>query len=295
MKVLTLTEKRLQSLEKIRLPEEVSNKEADIFYLRTGNWTIDQEKLLLKNLHIKNKETMANKLFTVSMLSDYENEIDQKELVIPKHLVSVNGETIGFTVKEKENTTPLGIILNDKQVACTKKIELIKKVGYLIAKMHNLKAQGLTFYFNDLHEYNFLIENNTEELYAIDLDSAALTSEYALPSYYMMTNPNLQHTGNKYRSNAYGISYPDQNSDLLCYNMLILNTLAQTKMSTASLDEYYSYVNYLKDLGFKDELIRSFQNIYTNAPNSNPVDYFNQMPEETLQQATYAVYQKSKK
>lgn len=290
MRTLTLTQRQVDKLKRLPLDAEISNKESIIY--QTDNLPHNKvvPNTLFKYLHIKDKESMANKLFTVSMLSDYEAKLGIKELVIPQHLVSVDGQAVGFTVPEIKNATNLGVIIHDPNIPKQKKLELLKKVGELLSKTTNLEKYGIHFYFNDLHEYNFLVDNETEDLYAIDLDSAAMTSEYPQASYYMFSNPNLGVAPNKYKSNVFGLTYPDKNTDIFCYNMIVIDTIANHKVSLLPIEEYYDYINYLRVLGFGDNLLNAFMSVYTTADNKNVSDYFDEIPKDKLSQASYAVF-----
>lgn len=290
MNIITLSKKQLENLERLQLEEEISNKEAIIYKTTTLPKHKVKKDSILKYVHIKNKESFANKLFTISLLSDYKEKIGIKELVIPETLVSVENEIVGFTMPEIKNATNLGLLLHDETVSIKKKLRLLKSVGELLNKTQNLEKYGIHLYFNDLHEYNFLIDNDNENLYAIDLDSATMTTEYPQSSYYMMINKNLSSANQKYKCNAYGISYPDHNTDLLCFNMMVIDTIANYKVSMLSLEDYYDYIGYLSTIGFEKEIIDAFVAIYTNKNNINVSNYFEQIPYDNLNKATYEEY-----
>lgn len=290
LRTLTLTQQQVNRLKKLPLESEISNKESIIYQTDTLPKHKIERNTLFKYLHIKDKESMANKLYTVSMLSDYEATLNIKELVIPRQLVSVNGQAVGFTVPQIKDATNLGVILHDPKIPKEKKLELLRKVGELLNKTENLEKYGIHFYFNDLHEYNFLIDNKTEDLYAIDLDSAALNSEYPLASYYMYSNPNLGVAPNKYKANVFGLTYPDHNSDLFCYNMIVLDTIAGYQVSLLPLEEFYEYTSYLRDLGFGQNLIDAFNSVYTPADNKNVANFLDEVPTSMLGQALYNVF-----
>lgn len=290
METLTLTEKQLQKLKRLPIDAQISNKEANIYQMNSLPKHKVPRDTLFKHLHILDKESFANKLFTVSMLSDYEAELNIKELVIPKELVSINGKAVGFTIPEIKNATNLGIILHDNDIPMTRKLELLKKVGELLSKVQKLEKYGIHFYFSDLHEYNFLVDNETDELYAIDLDSAALTSDYPQSSFYMISNQNLGYSPNKYKSNVFGITYPNHNTDLLCYNMMVIDTIAAYRISSLPSEEYYDYLAYLKELGFGQNIIDAFLSVYTNGENKNVSEFFDEIPSDMLVRARYNVY-----
>ena len=93
----------------------------------------------------------------------------------------------------------------------------------------------------------------------------------------MMINKNLSSANQKYKCNAYGISYPDHNTDLLCFNMMVIDTIANYKVSMLSLEDYYDYIGYLSTIGFEKEIIDAFVAIYTNKNNINVSNYFEQI------------------
>lgn len=290
MRVITMTKKQIERLKKLPISNEVTNTESIIY--RTD--TLPKNKVpagtLLKYLYIKDKESFANKLYTIEMLSSYGPTLGLKELVIPDALVSVENQAIGFTIPEVKNATNLGIILKDPKIDKEKKMELLRKVGELLGKTQNLDKYGINFYFNDMHEFNFLVDNETEEIYAIDLDSASFSKDHPLGSYYMVTNPNMSLLQNKYKMTDDKLAYPDHNTDLLCYTMMVINTIADFKVSKLPLEEYYAYLEYLRQLGFGEGLINAFASIYTNGDNKNVSEFFDEIPISQLYRASYNVF-----
>ncbi len=290
METLNISNKTLKTLKEIPIPNEVYNTEAKLYYLKTGKKSLDDENLLLKKIYIPRGNAMANKLFTVSMLNDHEREMNIKELVIPKHLVSNKGEIIGFTVKNIEATSNLGLTLHNKKVTTKEKIELLKLLGNLLKKTTELEKSNLHFYFNDLHEYNFLLDKD-KNLYAVDLDSVAMNDNYPLTSTYPIRSKILRNLdGKKYKANEYGIYYPSHNLDLFSYSMIILNTISNYDISRIDINEYYNYISYLESLGYGKNITRAMLKLFTNSDNENPVDYFDEMPEEMLERSSYNVY-----
>ncbi len=293
MKTITLTKKQLEKLTRIELPKEVANTESEIYLLDKGNWRYSDGSLLLKKLHLISGDSIANKLYNISLLGDNEERIGLDELVIPKQLVSVDNNVIGFTVPRIDGEN-LGVILHDYKVSNEDKIKYLYKVGKLLKKTKKMTNIGLKFNFGDLHEYNFLINENNE-LRAIDLDSCYLNTLNPSPSYYLNTNKNLDIFKDKYKKNDMGIVYPDDNSDLLCYIMMILNTIGREKISRLGVSDYFEYVNYLDNLGFGKDIIRSFQNIYSKTNNINPSNYLEQIPDDKIGEASFKVFNLKKK
>ena len=290
MRVITMTKKQIERLKKLPISNEVANTESIIY--RTDSLPKNKvpEGTLLKYLYIKDKESFANKLYTVEMLGSYGPTLGLKELVVPDALVSVENQAIGFTIPEVKNATNLGIILKDPKVDKHKKMELLRKVGELLRKTQNLDKYDISFFFNDLHEFNFLVDNETEDIYAIDLDGASFSKDHPLPSYYMVTNPNLHHLKNKYKITPEKLSYPDHNADLLCYTMMVINTIADYKISKLPMEEYYLYLEYLRELGFGENILNAFISVYTNGDNKNVSEFFDEIPSDQIYRASYNVY-----
>ncbi len=293
MKTLEINQIEIEGLEKIKLDDRISNKEGTIYRLRNHNWRYG-DNLLLKRLYITNKEIFANKLHTSSMLNDYEKELGIKSFVIPKHFVSLQGNIIGITMEEVEDTENLGIILQDENVKIEDKIKYLSKIGDMLIKLKHLDKYDLHFYFSDLHEYNFLVGSD-DEVYAVDLDSATFIDDFALPAHYPMVNPNLSSVDGKYRSNAYGIPYPSHNNDVLSFNMMVLDTISNGKVSHMELNEYYDYMNHLREVGFGDDIVNSFISTYDLKDNEVSSKYFDQIPMSNIEKATYKEFVKNKK
>ena len=86
--------------------------------------------------------------------------------------------------------------------------------------------------------------------------------------------------------------YPDENTDLYCYSMMILNYLYGSNVNNLKLEEYYEYLNYLESLGINSELINIWAKLLVNANNENPVDYLNSLSDEQVYRSRKFVYDK---
>lgn len=294
MNSISLTKKQLKNLTPLSINGKVKNTESQIYILDYGNWQHSDGNLLLKKLFIINNEYMASKLFNVSLLGDKREEIDMEELVIPNYLATMDNEIIGFTVPRIFDSTNLSLILSDTKIDNSDKIQLLYKVGKLLKKVDSLRRKKIiNLHLGDLHEDNILVtkDNNIK---VIDLDSVYLGTNYPPVSHYLTTNKNLIYFGRKYKKNKDDIVYPTKSSDLLCYNMMILNTIARQNINRLDISEYFSYVNYLEYLGFGTDVINSFKRIYSQGANINSADFFDQIPLEKIGEAGFKVYQMKK-
>lgn len=281
METITISNEKLNSLPKLNIDSSITNEEGNIYLYNDS---------LLKTLYITSGSNYENKIKNVEFINN--NVVNIKELVIPKEFVNMDDKIIGFTMDYIKNVTNLGLILNNDEVCNKKKIDLLQKLGILIKKTSSLKKENIDFYFGDLHEYNFLT-NKDEDIFAVDVDSVSLNDKYPSPSLYLNKNKNIGNLITKYKTNVYGITYPSSNSDLLCYNMIILNSISNNKISEMDLPEYNDYINYLKYLGMSKKLINSFNKIYSTEDNINPIDYLYEINDDVLNNATkneYIIY-----
>ena len=99
---------------------------------------------------------------------------------------------------------------------------------------------------------------------------------------------NNQLGNNKYSFNVFGIPYPGHDSDLLCYNMMLLNVLAEENMNLISIDEYYSYLDYIQEIGFSKSFVDSFRSIYTENSNVNASLSFDNVSDEVLSISSFS-------
>lgn len=291
MNSITLTKKQLNSLTRLDVGS-AKNSEGEMYILDHGNWNYSDGSLLLKKLFIVDGEAMANKLFTVSLLGDKKEDIDMNELVIPNNLAVVKNEVIGFTVPLIPEAKNLKVILDNPKIDNSIKIDYLYKVGKMLKKVNSLNRRKIiNLTIGDLHEDNILVTKD-HDIRVVDLDSAYLDTSYPTPSFYLRNSE----IGNfrKYKFNSSGIVYPTKNTDLLCYNSMILNTISKNRIDKLSVSDYFSYINYLESLGFGQDIVKAFRRVYTNGENINPADYLDQVPEEKMGEALYKVYELKK-
>lgn len=292
MEILSLSQKQFKKLKKLPLPKGVVNTESEIYILDNKKFN-SKEKLLLKKLTVIGESYISNKIYNVSLLGDNKDRIGIDELVIPNYLVSIDGKVESFAVPKIEGSN-LGSIINNPKISNEKKLYYLYKVGKLIKKTQKLEDKGIKFNFGDLHEDNFMVGKKDDKAYAIDLDGSYLKSSYPQPSKYLIENPNLGLFPTKYISTGTGLIVPNDNSDLLCYNMMILNTIGKDEVSEMDIAGYSEYISYLKTLGFGKDIIKSFNSIYEAADNINPYEYLDQIPNDKIEEARVKVFKYKK-
>lgn len=292
MKVISISKKKFDQLNQIILSKNVTNTEAKILDFNYRN----QDKILKALYHLEGS-VFANKLYTIEML-DSNKQYLPTSFLIPDYLCTVNSEVIGFTVP-KFNGPNLSDILVDRKTDFKEQIYYLKKIGEILNQLQSIRTYTplKKIYINDLHESNFLVDLNKRELKVIDLDSCKIANNKIFPSKYL-GRKSILNFSNKYKKNdeetSNGFIIPDSNSDLFCYNAVVLNYLCKDEISNYDIVEFYEYLNYLEYIGINKKLINIFSKIVDNCKNENPIDYLDTLTDEQICRANKTVYNKVK-
>lgn len=292
MKVIRLSKKAFNNLDLLDIPREILNTEGKVY-----NFLYRKEPKVFKQLYHQQGLIFASKLYTLEML-DNNREFLPENFYIPDYLVTVGDTIEGFTVPYSEGIN-LALILKSK-MNCKEHIYYLKKVGDILEQMNNIRTYTpLTdFYLNDLHEGNFIVNPKKREINVVDLDSCKIGDNMVFASHYLtplslLNNINKYHVISEEKNNYHtGYVYPDENSDLYCYSMMILNYLYGSNVNNLKLEEYYEYLNYLEYIGVNRDLISIFEKLLVNASNENPVDYLNSLNEEQIYRSRKSVYER---
>ena len=294
MKVITLSNKKFQLLKPLEIPDHIINTEASLFEFKYKN-----EDKLFKKLYINNGPNFGNKLYTLEML-DMNRKYLPDCFSVPDYLVSVAGIIQGFTTPKKDGIA-LSTFLRERKIDFKEDIYYLKKVGEIleqldyIRKCTNLKS----IYINDLHESNIIVNNDKRQAYVIDLDSCKIGENQAFPSKLLVPNYLLKTCPNKYfitDNEIYGEHVKvNNNTDLYCYTIMILNYLYGKNISKITILEYYEYLNYLSRIGMNKELLDIFNNLVIEKDNINPTNYLDTITNEQIYRAKEFVFKKTYK
>jgi len=288
MKVLNIGKKQFMTLEKYKLPSDVTNTECELFIVNDREkW--ETKRHLLKKFYTDDGEYFGNKLLTINTLIDNREEIGMEELVLPEKLAVVNKRVVGFTMPLIENSSNLLSMLNSFEISNEEKINYLRQVGSILKRVESVEKFMKGFFLTDVHEGNFIVEEKTKIVRAVDLDSCKIADNQPFASKYLATNPNLHLLSQKYPKNIKGIGIPNTNTELLCYNMMVLNYIAHGPIYNMPLDEFYLYLQYLRDTGFSNELLDCFSRLYVYSDNYSPKDLLDQIP-QNLNRVNYAVF-----
>ena len=285
MKEISLKESTVHKLKEYPLLDILSTEGKIYYYKKDKDWN----SILFKKLYVTDEKRIKRKIDTIAHLQDSELST-YKELVIPEKVVSVGGEKCGFTIKEVTDCINLGLFLKSKDVLDEDKLLVLKKIGELL---HRVQAQDQEFYFGDLQEYNFLVDKN-KDIFVVDLDSSAVNRKKPLETKYIIIDKKT-HGIPKYKVNSAKRCYPNSDIDIFCYNSMILNYLAGTKLNRLDYNEYYDYLTYLEDCSISKEMIEVFSNHYTNKENESVVPYLDELKPDDYLKTDYKVYKYLKK
>jgi len=303
MKTINLTRKRFESLDRYELPDYVFNTEGKLYVLPIKSRWNTQIKLL-KRLYQTNGDTFGNKLLTINSLNDNREIIDMEdEIIFPEELAIVGGEIVGFTTPLWENTINLLTALKSSDISNDSKINYLKQIGAILEKMKLRReyTQIKDFFLNDLHESNFIVDPTTNKLRVVDVDSSKINGNQIFPSKYLSSKSFIseiykyQKNGsqelkyyrygedkypegyNRYPSSMHGAFIPDENTDLYCYMMVILNFLYEDNIQNFTIQEFYEYIEYLYHIGISAELISYFEKMVSGSPNENPYELLDEL------------------
>ena len=297
MKVINLRIYQLRKLKELVLEKGTLNTEALMLILNKNQAKSATEgKMLFKYLDAQDDEKiMGRKIYTLNLLNASKGYKEMKELIIPDTIVIVDNKIAGFALPLIENHINLGIFLNKPDNDFQKKLAYLQQVGMIINKVIHVKEESFQMNFGDLNEFNFIIDK-TDMVRAIDLDSAYIgQDEPSNTAYYLLKNKYLSSFPDKYRKNRTGIVIPSNETDLYCYNMILLNTISGESMYKKDLDIFYKYLSYLQDVGLDKELIKIFSSLYLPIPNQNPFSLVKTIPLSLKKEITYQHFKKEYK
>lgn len=272
MQIINMSKTKLNSLEPLILPKNVTSTECELF-----KYPYYGKEKLLKKLHRTDGIIFANKLYTIGALNANKDSMPSN-FVLPESLVSINKKIEAFTMKYIKGIN-LSVILNNPDITYEEKIHYLKSIGRILEQMQNIrKYTNLNnFYLGDIHEDNFLVERDKQEVYIVDLDSCKIAGNKSFPGRYLTNSSLIKYNNTKYQTLSQTDDLADykidENTDIYCYIIMILNYLYDGRVDRLSLDKFYDFINYLEDIKVNIELIECFNKIVVGGNNINPCNY----------------------
>lgn len=272
MQIINMSKTKLNSLEPLILPKNVTSTECELF-----KYPYYGKEKLLKKLHRTDGIIFANKLYTIEALNANKDSMPSN-FVLPESLVSINKKIEAFTMKYIKGIN-LSVILNNPDITYEEKIHYLKSIGRILEQMQNIrKYTNLNnFYLGDIHEDNFLVERDKQEIYIVNLDSCKIAGNKSFPGRYLTNSSLIKYNSTKYQTLSQTDDLADykidENTDIYCYIVMILNYLYDGRVDRLSLDKFYDFINYLEDIKVNIELIECFNKIVVGGNNINPCNY----------------------
>lgn len=272
MQIINMSKTKLNSLEPLILPKNVTSTECELF-----KYPYYGKEKLLKKLHRTDGIIFANKLYTIEALNANKDSMPSN-FVLPESLVSINKKIEAFTMKYIKGIN-LSVILNNPDITYEEKIHYLKSIGRILEQMQNIrKYTNLNnFYLGEIHEDNFLVERDKQEIYIVDLDSCKIAGNKSFPGRYLTNSSLIKYNNTKYQTLSQTDDLADykidENTDIYCYIIMILNYLYDGRVDRLSLDKFYDFINYLEDIKVNIELIECFNKIVVGGNNINPCNY----------------------
>ena len=267
-----MSKTKLNSLEPLILPKNVTSTECELF-----KYPYYGKEKLLKKLHRTDGIIFANKLYTIEALNANKDSMPSN-FVLPESLVSINKKIEAFTMKYIKGIN-LSVILNNPDITYEEKIHYLKSIGRILEQMQNIrKYTNLNnFYLGDIHEDNFLVKRDKQEIYIVVLDSCKIAGNKSFPGRYLTNSSLIKYNNTKYQTLSQTDDLADykidENTDIYCYIIMILNYLYDGRVDRLSLDKFYDFINYLEDIKVNIELIECFNKIVVGGNNINPCNY----------------------
>lgn len=289
MNVISISKKKFAELMPLTLAKEVMNAESTIY-----DFQYRGEHKILKELRNLSGSIFATKLYTIEMLDTYREYLPEN-FYIPDNLVSINQTISGFTVPFAEGEN-LASVLVDPNVSIKEQVYYLKQIGGILDQLKMIRKYTPVkdLYLNDLHESNFIANSKNKAIRVVDLDGCKIGGNLALTSRYLSPLALLNEVRGKYQLNTNpdspGYIVADENSDLYCYNMMILNYLYGSNVNNMDIADFYDYLTYLSDIGMEPDLINSFRMLLHSCNNRNPAPELDSITKEQFLLAKKKVY-----
>lgn len=282
----TFTNSSFAKLKKFDPGKDIPNTECELYIKGIK----DKEKILIKKFFVREGDYLGKKLKNLNTLMYYKSSLESvKELILPNSLVIVGGEIVGYSMEFIDKNINLLNYLRSLNISLEDKVKYLKCIGSILEEINNIKDFPYDFSLGDLHEGNFIIDKNGL-LKVVDIDSSYISNNEPFPAKYLSINPLLKDLSYKYITNDKGDIIPNRNTDIYCYIIIILNTLANQDMYKLNINDFFRYINYLEDIGINKDFLFSIERIYQSGDNKNPLEYLNSLDIKKAYQANKLAY-----
>lgn len=264
----------------------ILHTESDLYFV-----TYKDQNKVFKKLYIDFGDQFSNKVYTLSVLIDNYKAINIEEIVFPEQLVTISKDIKGFVMPYIKNIN-FQTYLKMKNKSLREKINCFKQLNEVLLKMKKVREKlNNNFYINDFHEGNVLFNVETKKINLVDIDSCRILNNQPFASKYLTPYSLASCFPEKYivnKTETSGYIIPDQNTDIYCYALMVLNFLYKEKFYNLDLKIVYDYFEYLKHIGFSSEFVEKFSKPFTNKTNNEFLaDYLEEINEENVKLASF--------
>lgn len=285
MEVKNYSEDKFETFAPLHLGD-IIHTESDLYFV-----TYKGQNKIFKKLYLDFGEQFSNKLYTLSSLIDNKNNIGIEEIVFPEQIVTISKNIKGFMMPYIKNIN-FTTYLSMKNKTIKDKIECFKQINEILLKMKKVRERlKNNFYVNDLHEGNILFNVDTKKINLVDIDSCRILNNEPFASKFLSSTALAAYFPKKYivnPSESSGYIIPDQNSDIYCYALMILNLLYKDKFYNLDIKTVYDYFEYLKKIGFSNEFIEKFSLPFSEGKDNEFLgDYLDEIDEEKYKKASF--------
>lgn len=290
MKNFNLSKRQFTELQALQLERGITNTQGQLYHLPND---MNEAKMLFKRIVIADDGYFCNKIETILALMEQARENAFPQLVYPTGFVTIDSNIEGFAMPFIEGRN-LKLILRDPTVPFEQKKNYLIQIGMLLEQMRNYRLTGKykDFYLNDIHEGNFIVENGTNQVKYVDLDSAVIAGLTPDRAMYLKPLAKFKNLEEKYpiMTESYYGHYikPSDDTEIYSYMNMILSFIAQDNVFLLPQEQFLDYIYYLEDIGYPEELMQAFERLYSNDPNINPMNEIQKIRD--LSRGPYNVY-----
>lgn len=272
MHIINISKREFKRLNPFQLSRSIIHSEADLYEMDYCG-----ERKIVKTIFTYDKDYYQEKIRTIATLDEYSSYLP-RSFTIPDNFIAVRNKIKAFTTPFLNGET-LDFILNNPTIPIEEHIYYLTKIGTILEELKKIRKTTplKELYIGDLHESNIIINRFTKELNIIDLDSSRIGSSFSYTAKYLTPFSLLKHQDkyilNKVIGNGPGFIVPDQNTDIYCYIVMILNYITDDLFKYFNIEDFYTYLNMLNDIGINQELLYIIEKIFTKEDNINPYEY----------------------
>jgi hypothetical protein len=274
MLVETFSNRQFNRLKPLILEKGINSIESKLYILPSK---LNQDDRLLKKYNNINGEYFGNKLLTINSLMENREKINIEELVFPEKLAVVDRKIVGFTMKLIDSIN-LTLLLNSKEISVKQKIKLLKQVENILHKVQCVRGLEEPFLLADIHESNFVLEKSSGNIFGVDVDGCKIGNNRIYVMKYGSYNEKFFYYPHKYPLDEEDRPIPNFNTEWYCFIIMVLNMIGKGPIYKLSIEDFYDYIQFLRDAKFSKELLDCFANVYTTNDNYSPKDLLDTIP-----------------